>query len=120
VPSRATTATKASATPTSRVADPAAAAHAAAVSARPTRPLINRGSRAAAAGSAARLVGVALAFVAVVALLGTAATAHRRRGGGSPYLGRMADILDITTVVALAPVACAVLNLYSWVRGLAG
>ena len=75
---------------------------------------------AAAAGSATRLVGVALAFVAVVALLGTAATAHRRRGGGSPYLGRMADILDITTVVALAPVACAVLNLYSWVRGLAG
>jgi hypothetical protein len=75
---------------------------------------------AAAAGSATRLVGVALAFVAVVGLLGTAATALRRRGGGSPYLGRMADILDITTVVALAPIACAVLNLYSWVRGLAG
>jgi hypothetical protein len=75
---------------------------------------------AASSGSATRLIGVALACVAVVALLGTAATAHRRRAGGSPYLGRIADILDITTVVALAPVACAVLNLYSWVRSLAG
>ena len=72
-----------------------------------------------ATGSSARLVGVALAFFAVVALLATAATASRRRAGGSPYLGRLADILDITAVVALAPVACAVLNLYSWVRGLA-
>jgi type VII secretion integral membrane protein EccD len=75
---------------------------------------------AASSTSATRLIGVALAVLAVVALLGTAASAHRRRGGGSPYLGRIADILDITAVVALAPVACAVLNLYTWVRGLAG
>lgn len=75
---------------------------------------------AAASGSATRLLGVALAFTAVVALLATAGTAHRRRAGSSPYLGRLADILDVTTVVALAPVACAVLNLFSWVRGLAG
>jgi type VII secretion integral membrane protein EccD len=75
---------------------------------------------AASSTSGTRLIGVALAIIAVVALLGTATTAHRRRGGGSPYLGRIADILDITTVVALAPVACAVLNLYTWVRGLAG
>jgi type VII secretion integral membrane protein EccD len=69
--------------------------------------------------SAARLIGVAIACCAVVALMVTAATAHRRRPGGSPYLSRLADILDITAVVALAPVACAVLDLYSWVRGLA-
>jgi ESX secretion system protein EccD len=75
---------------------------------------------AAASGSATRLLGVALAFVAVVALLATAATAHRRRAGNSPYLGRLADILDVVTVVALAPVACGVLDLFSWVRGLAG
>jgi EccD-like transmembrane domain len=74
---------------------------------------------ASSASSAARLIGVALAFIAVVGLLTTAATASRRRAGGSPYLGRFADILDITAVVALAPVACAVLNLYTWVRGLA-
>ena len=74
---------------------------------------------AAASGSATRLLGVALAFTAVVALIATAATASRRRTGPSPYLGRIADILDVTTVVALAPVACAVLNLFSWVRSLA-
>ena len=67
----------------------------------------------AVAGPAARLVGAALGLVAVVALLATAATAHRRRGGGSPYLGRLGDILDVAAVVALAPVACAVLDLYA-------
>lgn len=72
------------------------------------------------AGPATRLVGVGVAFAAVVALLVTAATAHRRRGGGSPYLGRMADILDVAAVIALAPVAAAVLGLYGWVRGLGG
>ena len=61
-----------------------------------------------------------LGLVAVVALLSTAATAPRRRGGGSPYLGRLADILDVAAVIALAPVACAVLDLYGWVRDLAG
>ncbi len=72
------------------------------------------------AGSATRLLGLALAFGAVVGLLAAAATAHRPRGAGSPYLGRLADILDVATVVALAPVACAVLDLYSWVQGVAG
>jgi type VII secretion integral membrane protein EccD len=73
---------------------------------------------AASSGSATRLIGVALAFVAVVALLGTAATAQRRQGGTSPYVGRLGDLLDVITVVALAPVACGVLNLFDWVRGL--
>jgi type VII secretion integral membrane protein EccD len=75
-------------------------------------------SALAVAGPVARLVGVMLAGAAVVVLLTTAATAHRRRP--SPYLGRLADILDIVSVVALVPVACAVLNLYALVRGLAG
>jgi type VII secretion integral membrane protein EccD len=70
--------------------------------------------------SATRLLGVALALIAVVALLTTAATAPRRRAGASPYLGRIGDILDVAAVIALAPVACAVLDLYSWVRNLAG
>jgi type VII secretion integral membrane protein EccD len=69
------------------------------------------------AGYAWSLALSGLALVAVVVLLTTAATAGRRPG--SPYLARLADILDIATVVALAPVACAVLNLYAWVRGLA-
>ncbi|MDT5029281.1 MAG: hypothetical protein QOE61_5707 [Micromonosporaceae bacterium] len=72
------------------------------------------------AGDVLRLVALAAGSVAVVGLLATAATAHRRRAGGSPYLGRIADIVDVATVVALAPVACAVLDLYRFVRGLAG
>jgi type VII secretion integral membrane protein EccD len=72
------------------------------------------------AGDVLRLVALAAGFFAVVALLATATTAHRRRAGGSPYLGRIADIADVATVVALAPVACAVLDLYRFVRGLAG
>jgi type VII secretion integral membrane protein EccD len=75
-------------------------------------------SALAVAGPVARLLGVVLASASVVMLLATAATAHRRRS--SPYLGRFVDILDIMSVVALAPVACAVLNLYALVRGLAG
>ncbi len=73
---------------------------------------------AAASGSATRLWGVALALAAVVALLVTAARAPRRRGP-SVYVGRLGDILDVATVVALAPVACAVLDLFTWVRALA-
>jgi type VII secretion integral membrane protein EccD len=69
----------------------------------------------AAVDPALRLVGVAAGFVAVGALFATAATAHRRSSGGSPYLGRLADLADIATVVALAPVACGVLDLYAWV-----
>jgi type VII secretion integral membrane protein EccD len=67
----------------------------------------------AAVDPALRLVGVVAGCVAVGALFATAATAHRRSGGGSPYLGRIADLADIATVVALAPVACGVLDLYA-------
>jgi type VII secretion integral membrane protein EccD len=71
------------------------------------------------AGSTARLVAVTLAFGLVAGLLATAGTVHRRTGR-SPYLGRLADIVDVVAVLALAPVACAVLDLYSWLRALAG
>lgn len=72
------------------------------------------------AGTGARFLAVAAALVAVGALIATAALAPRRRGDGSPYLARVADILDVVAVVALAPLACVVLELFSWVRGLAG
>src|SRR4029079_1685078 len=75
----------------------------------------------ASASPLARLIGVLVALVAVAALVSTASLAYRRRaGGGSPYLGRVGDVLDLVAVIALAPVACAVLDLFSWVRGLAG
>ncbi|HLT11207.1 MAG TPA: type VII secretion integral membrane protein EccD [Micromonosporaceae bacterium] len=73
----------------------------------------------AAAGAATRLVGVTFGLLSVVALLSIAATAHRRRAGASPYLGRIGDILDVVAVIALAPVAAAVLDLYAWIRALA-
>ncbi|MGE5831107.1 MAG: type VII secretion integral membrane protein EccD [Micromonosporaceae bacterium] len=73
----------------------------------------------AATGPAARLVAVASALGAVAVLLGIATAAYRRRAG-SPYPARLADVLDVVTVIALAPVACAVLDLYARMRGLAG
>lgn len=69
-------------------------------------------------GGLPRLVAWAVAPLAVVALLVTAATARRRRDVGSPYLGRLADIADMATVIALAPVVLAVLDLYRFVRTL--
>jgi type VII secretion integral membrane protein EccD len=75
----------------------------------------------ASASPLARLIGVLVALVAVAMLVSTASLAYRRRAGGvSPYLGRVGDVLDLVAVIALAPVACAVLDLFTWVRGLAG
>ena len=72
------------------------------------------------AGDLLGLIAAAGGLVAVVGLVATAATAHRHRVGGSPYLGRLAGIIDNVAVVALAPVACAVLDLYRFARGLSG
>jgi ESX secretion system protein EccD len=75
----------------------------------------------ASASPLARLGGLLVALAAVAVLVSTASLAYRRRaGGGSPYLGRVGDILDLVAVIALAPIACAVLDLFTWVRGLAG
>jgi hypothetical protein len=57
---------------------------------------------------------VGLALLAVVT-----GTAYGRRAPG-PYLGRAADILDALCVVAVIPIACAVLGLYGRMRGLVG
>jgi type VII secretion integral membrane protein EccD len=91
-------------------------------------PLLTAGALGLAATAWVRLPGAAVgvraavvlvAVIAVVALLSAATSAPRRpRGGGSPYLGRLADVVDITAVIALAPVACAVLGLFGLVRGL--
>ncbi|MFE9954944.1 type VII secretion integral membrane protein EccD [Micromonospora sp. NPDC005299] len=70
------------------------------------------------AGPAGRLAltvgGLALALVAV------AAGATYARRPVSPYLGRLADLTDTALVVAVVPVACAVLDLYDQARGLLG
>lgn len=81
---------------------------------------VTAGLRLPSAGGGLRLGAILLAVLAVVALIAAATTAARRTGTASPYLGRLADIVDITAVVALAPVACAVLGLYGLVRHLVG
>nr|WP_030502062.1 type VII secretion integral membrane protein EccD [Micromonospora purpureochromogenes] len=69
--------------------------------------------RAGPAGRFALAVGgLALALVAV-----TAGATYARRPV-SPYLGRLADLTDTALVVAVVPVACAVLGLYDRARDL--
>jgi type VII secretion integral membrane protein EccD len=58
--------------------------------------------------------GLATALVVVAA----GATYSKREPG--PYLGRAADILDTLMVVAVVPIACAVLGLYGRARGRVG
>lgn len=67
--------------------------------------------------------GTALVMVAagmVLALIVVAAGATYSVRPPSPYLGRTADILDTLVVISVIPVACAVLDFYSRVRGLTG
>jgi type VII secretion integral membrane protein EccD len=59
----------------------------------------------------------ALLVLAVVALLAGRAYAVRSPG---PYIGRLADVLDVVLVLAVVPVVCVVLGLYGYVRGLYG
>jgi type VII secretion integral membrane protein EccD len=67
----------------------------------------------------AGLLGLVAAAV-LVALVVTVAGATYANRPPSPYMGRLADVVDVLTVVSVVPVACAVLDLYSRVRGLSG
>ncbi|PRX23597.1 type VII secretion integral membrane protein EccD [Actinoplanes italicus] len=63
--------------------------------------------------------GVVLVVVAagVVAVALPSALIYSRRAP-SPYLGRAADILDIIAIMALIPLACAVIGVFDDIRGL--
>ncbi|MGI5212939.1 type VII secretion integral membrane protein EccD [Plantactinospora sp. CA-290183] len=65
------------------------------------------------------LLGLA-AGALVLALVVVAGGATYSQRPPTPYLGRAADILDTLMVVAVVPVACAVLGLYGRARGLLG
>jgi type VII secretion integral membrane protein EccD len=67
----------------------------------------------------AGLLGLTAAGV-LGALVVTVAGATYSNRPPSPYLGRAADVVDVLVVVAVVPVACAVLDLYSRIRGLSG
>ncbi|TDC80711.1 type VII secretion integral membrane protein EccD [Micromonospora sp. KC606] len=56
----------------------------------------------------------------LVALTAVAAGTTYARRPVSPYVGRVADLTDTALVVAVVPVACAVLGLYDAARGLLG
>ncbi|MDQ3716951.1 MAG: type VII secretion integral membrane protein EccD [Actinomycetota bacterium] len=66
-----------------------------------------------------RLSVILPVLVVVAAMVLAAGFAYQNRPP-SPYVGRIADILDILLVVAVVPVACAVLGLYGYFRGLGG
>ncbi|MDQ3716742.1 MAG: type VII secretion integral membrane protein EccD [Actinomycetota bacterium] len=67
----------------------------------------------------ARLSVILPVLVVLAALVLAAGFAYQNRPP-SPYIGRIADILDILLVVAVVPVACAVLGLYGYFRNLGG
>ncbi|UVS79633.1 type VII secretion integral membrane protein EccD [Actinokineospora sp. UTMC 2448] len=62
------------------------------------------------AGPVAVLVGAAALAVGLV----------RSRRAAGPFLGRYAEILEVVVVLAVVPVGCWVLDLYSSARGLGG
>ncbi len=66
-----------------------------------------------------RLTVVAPLLLVAAGLVAASGLAYSRREP-SPYLGRIADILDVLLVIAVVPVACGVLGLYGYVRGLGG
>ncbi|GAA3719170.1 type VII secretion integral membrane protein EccD [Nonomuraea antimicrobica] len=77
---------------------------------------------------AVELGGVVGGLAAVAVLLGLLWTAMVVVGLGvwlpdgrlSPFWGRAADIVDWLLIAALVPLALGVLDVYAWVRGLAG
>ena len=64
----------------------------------------------AVTGPCLLLVGGAVALLGVL---------HSTREP-SPYFGRYAEILEVIVVLAILPVACSVLGLYGYLRGLGG
>jgi hypothetical protein len=82
-----------------------------------------------ALGAVAVAVGIGVGGVTSVAVvLGLLWTAMVVVGMGvwlpggrpSPFWGRAADIVEWALIVALVPLALGVLEVYAWVRGLAG
>jgi hypothetical protein len=66
-----------------------------------------------------RLVFASVGIVVLGGLILAAAVAYSRRPP-TPYLGRAAEILDVLLLVAVVPIACAVLGLFDFVRGFGG
>ncbi|WP_329522457.1 type VII secretion integral membrane protein EccD [Spirillospora sp. NBC_01491] len=76
-----------------------------------------RGAATSAPGTTlAAVVLPTLVAVTVMIVMALRLPAHKP----SPFWGRAGDIVDLALIVALFPLAMGLLNLYSWLRGLAG
>jgi ESX secretion system protein EccD len=58
-----------------------------------------------------------LGIVVAAALVLAAGLVYSRRSP-SPYVGRVADIVDVLAIMALIPLACAVIGVYGAIQGL--
>lgn len=63
------------------------------------------------AHTAAERIALVVVVLAVAALVLAATLVYSRRPP-SPYLGRLADIVDVLAIMALVPIACAVIGVY--------
>ena len=70
-------------------------------------------------GEGLHLVGLLVIVLPVVAI-GTASGILYSKRAPSPYIGRIADIVDILMIVAVVPVACTAIGLFTFFRGLLG
>lgn len=75
-------------------------------------------SKVAGAGGVAAIAAVM--GMLFIALLSAGIGLWLPYGRPSPFWGRAGDILELLLIVALFPLALGVLDVYSWVRGLAG
>lgn len=65
-------------------------------------------------------MSVAVPGLIVLACVALAAGIRFQSRPPGPYLGRIADILDVVTVLAVIPVMCWVVGLFGYLRGLYG
>ncbi len=72
---------------------------------------------AAAASNNLVLILLLLTSVAAAAVALVSGLMYSKRQP-SPYLGRVADIVDVLAIIALVPVTCAVVGLYSGIQGM--
>ena len=68
-------------------------------------------------GTGLELVGLMVIVLPAVALTTAAGLIYSKRAP-SPYIGRIADIVDILLIVAVVPVACTAMGLFAFFRGL--
>ncbi|MBB4937144.1 type VII secretion integral membrane protein EccD [Streptosporangium album] len=75
-------------------------------------------SQAAGAGGAIAIA--VLMGLLCVAVISVSMGLWLQSGKPSPFWGRAGDIIELLLIVSLFPLALGVLDVYSWVRGLAG